>query len=88
MIIGHSETNIECTNMYDRVWRTFEEKGRRWPGSARGAFEEQSENLQMHHKVSDRFCKCLALHTMNYLSKAECEQPEAQELKKYIEGKA
>ena len=87
MIIGHSETNIECTNMYDRVWRTFEKKGHRWPGSARGAFEEQSENLQMHHKVSARFCKCLALHTMNYLSKAECKHPEAQELKKYIEGK-
>ena len=87
MIIGHSHTNIECSNMYDRVWRGFEQKERSWPGSTRREFEEQSANLQTHYGVSDRFCKCLALHTMNYLSKQELRNPEAQALKKYIEEK-
>ena len=87
MIIGRSETNIECCNMYDHVWRGFEQKEHNWPGSTRRAFEEQSDNLQSHHGVSARFCKCLALYTMNYLKKEEQKHPEAQALKKYIEGK-
>lgn len=87
MIIGHSETNIECSNMYDRVWRGFEKKEHRWPGSTYREFEERSDNLQSHYGVSTRFCKCLALHTMNYLSKKELRDPEAQALKKYIEEK-